>query len=92
MRTRTAEAHHPLSYCTLQPNHLRTKQFNNKPFVHSDTRTNIQTDYDLFFHYQSDELQIFQVGSLRSEQLFGNEVSLVRRKSLQQNHKHRRWI
>lgn len=58
------------------------RYFINEPFVHSDTHTNIRTVYDSFIHYQSDELQILQVGSLRGEQLFGNEVSLVRRKPL----------
>lgn len=54
------------------------------PFVHPDAHTNIHMVYDSFFHYQSDELQILQVGSLRGEQLFGNEVSLVCWKSLYQ--------
>lgn len=57
------------------------------PFVHPDTHVNIHVVYASFFHYQSDERQIFQVGSLRSEQLFGNEVRLVRWESLYNNHK-----
>lgn len=59
-----------------------TRCFNNGPFIQPDTHTNIHIVYNSFFHYQSDELQILQVGSLRGKQLFGNEVSLVRWKSL----------
>lgn len=51
-------------------------------YIQTHTQTYAQSTIHSFIHYQSDELQILQVGSLRGEQLFGNEVSLVRRKPL----------